>query len=208
MDRGGFDTLDAASALLKLGSIDRVSARMIELPSQMAGAFVAVACELASSLPPGSLSDTEMTLFFNGSGRQVDRDFQPARRKSIETIAWLPSREIGNRRFLDLSCLSKTAQRSTSSLVQTLLGVAPSRDRAIPPEGGPSARVLAKAMARTLLRAYAQGLRVVVSRYVPRLFDNPGTRPATSDPWILVRSREEQVHEVTWYWLRTDQLPD
>jgi hypothetical protein len=54
---------DLPSSLAKWFSL-RHEVATLDLPPQVAPGFVDIACRVANRLPPGSLSDTEMSLFF------------------------------------------------------------------------------------------------------------------------------------------------
>ena len=196
-----FGVDDLKSAVAKLSALVADDPRMIEVPPALERAFVQVGCDLASHLPAESLSDAEMALFFDGAERQPDGRFQPSQRRSIQDIAWLPTRLVGNRRFLSLGCVDPKASRIAGDVLSLLTADA-NEDL----EAEESRRWFAlRAVGRTLLRAYAEGSRTVISRHVPALFDSRRDRPHLTEPWILLGT-EDGVWQVQWVWAKAPRL--
>lgn len=194
---------DLQSAITKIEAIQEDGSGVIEVPVQLEHAIMRVACDLANRLPEKTLSDAEMTLFFDGSERQPDGRFQPAVRKSIQDIAWLPSRLVGDRRFLSLRCIDPKASRVAGDLLAFLA-------RGVPAGNGAAeaARWFAlQAVARTLLRGYAEGMRTVIAGHSPALFDTRRDRPHRTEPWAIldVSPDNRRVH---WVWARAPTLLD
>ena len=112
-----FGVDDLKSAVAKMSTLAEDDINMVEVPKHLERSFIRVGCDLANHLPHGALSSTEMTLFFDGAVRQSSGIFKPAQRKSIQDISWLPTRLVGNRRFLSLSCIDPKATRVAAELV-------------------------------------------------------------------------------------------
>jgi hypothetical protein len=175
----------------------------LDLPPQVAPGFVNIGCQLANRLPPESLSDAEMTLFFKGLARQPDRTFKPAKRATLAEIRFLPPLLIGEMRYIQRSTLSKTASQAASRLLALVEGE-------LAPDDSPADTIqhlLLCALASILKRAYSEGMRMVLSRYIPSLFDSKRDRPRLTEPWILVRTEGLQLDAVTIVWAKRRWLP-
>jgi hypothetical protein len=193
---------DLPSALAKWSSL-RQEVATLDLPLQVVPGFVDIACRIANRLPPESLSDAEMSLFFDRLERQPDRSFKPAKRASHTEIRFLPPFFIGEMRFIHRSTLSKTASQAASRLLALGVGEAVPDD----PHQDASQHLLLCALASILKRAYAEGMRVVLSRYIPSLFDSKRERPRLTEPWILARKVGQQLEAVTIVWAKRKWLP-
>jgi hypothetical protein len=193
---------DLPSALAKLSSL-RHEVAGLELPSRVAPGFVNISCQLANRLPPESLSDAETSLFFDGLARQPDRTFKPAKRAPLAEIRFLPPLLIGEMRFIHRSTLSKTASQAAVRLLALVVGESVPDD----PLVDASQHLLLCALTSILKRAYAEGMRIVLSRYIPSLFDSKRDRPHLTEPWILVRKEGLQLDAVTIVWAKRRWLP-
>jgi hypothetical protein len=89
----------------------------IELPRAYVPGFVKIACDLAEELPPESLTDSEIHLFFDGLERQPDRTFRPAKRSPLSDVTFLPPLLVGDRRIVHLGSLSPQATGALSRLI-------------------------------------------------------------------------------------------
>ena len=196
------DVCDLSSAFAKLSALSNHSVGM-ELPKILAPGFVKISCELADRLPPESLTDSEVSLFFDGLERQPDGAFKPAKRSSLAEIRFLPPLLIGDRRVIHLSTLCKTATR----VAECLLVLAPidTSQTDIQIEAGQ--RLLLRAIGAILKRAYAEGMRVVLSRYVLSLFDSKRDRPRLTEPWVLMQLAGQKLQEVKILWVKRKGLP-
>jgi hypothetical protein len=193
---------DPPSALAKWSSL-RQEVATLDLPAQVVPGFVEIACRIANRLPPESLSDAEMSLFFDRLERQPDKSFKPAKRASHTEIRFLPPFFIGEMRFIHRSMLSKSSVQAAARLFTLAMGEAALDD---PPEES-SQRLLLSVLASILKRAYAEGTRVVLSRYIPSLFDSKRDRPRLTEPWILARKDGQQLATVTIVWAKRKWLP-
>jgi hypothetical protein len=188
---------DLPSALAKLSSLRHEKAGL-ELPPQMSPDFLNIGCQLANRLPPESLTDSEMSLFFDGLTRQPDRAFKPARRSPLAEIRFLPPLLIGETRVIHRSTLSKTASWSAERLLAVFM------DESMPPDpqADSSQQLVLCALESILKRAYAEGMRIVLSRYIPTLFDSKRDRPRLTEPWVLVRKEGHQLNSIKIVWAK------
>lgn len=192
---------DLSSALAKLSTL-RHEVAGLELPHRLAPGFVSIGCELAGRLPPASLTDSEASLFFDGLEREPDQTFKPAKRSPLAEIRFLPPLLIGERRVIHRSTLNRTASRAAELLLASAGGESASSDT----EAGPSQHLLLSALGAVLKRAYAEGMRVVLSRYIPALFDSKRDRPRLTEPWVLVWKEGQQLDRVAIVWARRKGL--
>lgn len=193
---------DRISAIAKLSTLcNDVSG--LELPPELAPGFINIGWQLANRLPPESLTDSEISLFFDGLTRQPDQTFKPAKRSPLAEIRFLPPLLIGERRVIHRSTLSKIAIRAAERLL-----AASASDSNLPDSRADVSRhLLLRALSAILTRAYAEGMRVVLSRYIPTLFDSKRDRPRLTEPWVLAWKEGQQLHKVTIVWPRRKGLP-
>ena len=111
-------------------------------------------------------------------------------------LLFLPVQRAGAHVLLDIGVLHRTANRTLSHLAWQLLINDPARYR----HSSGSHRLLLKALQLTLNRAYADGLKYVLGRHVPAIFDHPRIRSGPRLPWALVRRREGDAAEVLVAW--------
>jgi len=192
------DVSDAPSSFAKVSALQNKGLG-IELPRAYVPGFVKIACDLAEELPPESLTDSEIHLFFDGLERQPDRSFKPAKRLSLSDVKFLPPLLVGERRIVHLSSLSPRATGAIACLIDSLMHktdpVAGSADEE-------SLRLFLRAAGEILKRAYAEGVRIILSRYVPTLFDSARNRPHLTEPWLLVRTTDRRLAEIQVIWAR------
>jgi hypothetical protein len=160
--------------------------QVLELPEQWGRPVQAVAYDLARKLPPGSLTLQEQLLFLGTDIPDPDT-FEPADRHTSGTVRCLPPMAAGPRRFLNLSSVHP-------AVVRTIVGLegwaATAADAEPPPEEASASVRLALRVAGDLLcRGYAEGMRAVLSRYVPALYELGRDRPHLSAAWALARTR-------------------
>lgn len=196
------DVHDAPSALAKLSTL-LLEGAGLELPRNLAPGFVKIGCSLAERLPPESLTDAEVSLFFDGLERQPNQTFKPAKRASLAEIRFLPPLLIGERRVVYRNTFSKTAATAAYWLLDAALNEPPHPDL----EAEVGYRLLVHALGTILKRAYAEGMRVVLSRYVHALFDSKRDRPRLTEPWILIHKEGPQLQKVKIVWARRADLP-
>lgn len=161
----------------------------LELPETWARSVYAVARNLATKLPDGSLTLQEHILFLGGQIADSSK-FSPADRGTSGTVRCLPPMAAGPRRFLDLSSVHPVVVRTMAELARS-----PGRIKTIGPENAVAAgtSVTQRVAGALLCRGYAEGLRAILSRYVPALYGSPRDRPHLSAAWILVNRRTDEV---------------
>jgi hypothetical protein len=175
---------ETADVLHSFRALSRDSPGVMELPDCMSLPFRAAAQHVATALPPGSLTDREMSLFFPGLSGQLAREFKPARRNSSSDLGFVPPQRIGGRSFLHLHTIAPTTLRSAWAVLQEAVGGgAPGR---IPLDKRNTAAASIVA-ARILTRGYVEGMRLVLARHVPAVLDDARLRPRHSEPWVWMR---------------------
>lgn len=157
---------------------------VMELPDCMSPAFNAAARQVATSLPPGSLTDREMSLFFPGLSGDRAREFLPARRKSSTDLSYVPPQRIGGRSYLHLHTISPVVLRTAWAVLQEAIGAGLGGRVPIDSRVGAGAAVVA---ARILARGYVEGMRSILARHVPAILDDPKLSPRYSEPWVWMR---------------------
>lgn len=160
----GFDTLEADCP------------QLLELTDTLAPRVQRVAVDLARKLPSGSLTERELLLFLGPAGTEVV-GAGCAQRPSSGAVRCLPPMIAGARRFLDLSCVHPVVLRAVAAI-----------GRAVGPDASHGAQALALRLQEDLLsRGYAEGLRAVLSRYVPALLTAGRDRPHLTAAWAVIR---------------------
>ena len=198
-------TEDAAATAIKLDSLVDSRRAMIEAPGRLGNRIAATACQLARQLPPGSLSDLEMTLFLGPAGATAARNFVPAKRRSILEIRNLPLAQVGDRCFLDLHCLSKPALGVGHRLFRWL-GL--EAGKVLTEELAQDVPACVAAVGEILARSYAEGIRVVLGRHLPDLYRPGRNRPHQSEPWVLLRKQAGSPVRVSVIWARLPYTPE
>ena len=203
--RGRSGTEDATATAIKLDSLVDSRRAMIEAPGRLGQRIAATACQLAQQLPPGSLSDGEMTLFLEPAGAKAGRDFVPARRRSILEIRNLPLAQVGDRCYLDLHCLSKPALGVAHRLFRWL-GL--EAGRGLTEEQALDVPACVAAVGEILARSYAEGIRVVLGRHLPDLYRAGRNRPHLSEPWVMLRRQAGLPVRISVIWARLPYTPE
>lgn len=171
---------EAADVLQAFRALSRDAPGVMELPDCMSLPFRAAAQHVATALPPGSLTDREMSLFFPELSGERAREFKPARRKSSSELGFVPPQRIGGRSFLHLHTIAPTTLRSAWAVLQEAVGGGVPLDK----RNAAAASVVA---ARMLTRGYVEGMRLILARHVAALLDDPRLRPRHSEPWVWMR---------------------
>jgi len=192
------DVSDIPSSFAKVAALQNRGLGM-ELPRAYVPGFVKIACDLAEELPPESLTDSEIHLFFDGLERQPDRTFRPAKRSPLSDIKFLPPLLVGDRRIVHLSSLSPQAIGALTRLIDAHLHETEPSGSGADEE---SQRLFLLAAGEILKRTYAEGMRIILARYVPALFDSTRNRPHLTEPWLLVRFRHKRLVEVQVIWAK------
>lgn len=146
---------------------------VVELPPSTWGAFRHVGYELAGKLPEATFSDGELLRFFAGSRRPALR-YAATHRSGEVDILFLPVQVGGERGFLYVSAMAKAARDVANQLGGNLDGA--TNNFELPVRAG----------LLLLLRAYAEGMRVVLSRFVPGILSMQRDRPHLTLPWVLM----------------------
>jgi hypothetical protein len=157
---------------------------VVELPGCAAGAFRRVGYNLAEKLPNATLSDGEYLRFFAGAHRPSIA-IASAQRPTRADVIFLPVQKGGTRAFLYTNSLAKYARQLAQSV------------GALVTAGHVDASLAATVGMALLLRAYAEGLRVVLSRFIAELFAMPRDRPRLTSPWILLTSTDRTAR-IVW----------
>ena len=163
--------------------------QLLELPDAWARSVHAVARNLACKLPVGSLTLQEHLLFLGGQVASHD-SFFPADRGTSVTVRCLPPMTAGPRKFLDLSSVHPVVIRTMAELACSSGSVMAS---ARGDESSLGTALAHKVAGALLCRGYAEGLRAVLSRYVPALYELNRDRPHLSAAWMLVSRRSHEI---------------
>jgi hypothetical protein len=186
--RGGCRN-DARTSSMWPEGISHDCPQVMELPDAWAKSVHAVARNLACKLPSGSLTPQEQLLFLGGQVSSLDK-FSPADRGTSGTVRCLPPITAGLLKFLDLSSVHPAVVRTMAELARSF----GSMEKGAPSEEASFGATLAHKIAGALLcRGYAEGLRAVLSRYVPALYELPRDRPHLSAAWMLVSRRSHEI---------------
>jgi hypothetical protein len=159
---------------------------VMELPAPTWSAFRHVGYELAEKLPEATFSDGELLRFFAGSCRPTQR-FSATNRSDKVDILFLPVQVGGGRGFLYVNAMAKAVRD-----VVHRIGICM--------EGAPNSGLPVCAGMLLLLRAYAEGMRVVLSRFFPELLKMQRDRPHLTLPWVLMHRQFGQTvgAKVVW----------
>lgn len=130
---------------------------------------------------------------------------EKATRASVSDILFLPVTFAGANPLLNTSSLSKRVKYSLGIYSEALSNLQRIRAaQGIQPINVRPAMLSAAANAAVhlLLRAYAEGLRIVLSRYVHALFDSQRDRPRLTVPWLLISHGRGTPESVRIVWAR------
>lgn len=168
----------------RLKDLDRDRPQMLHVPRFMSPSIHAVAKNLARKLPAGSLTLREQLLFLGGTS-DAPSGFVAAQRQSSGTIQCLPPMLAGTQRYLNLAAVHPFISR-----VIVQLGAAPMDGRHVDDreESRAAALLIRKLQRDVLCRGYAEGLRAVISRYVPEIYFLQRDQPRLTAPWVLLRT--------------------
>lgn len=193
----------APAVLDALDSLTRDDPGVLDLHPIMAAPFRQIAQNIAVNLPPASLTDLEMSLFFPGLSGDQARGFSPARRRSAHDLRFLPPHKIGDRSFLHLHTVPPAIVRSAWCVVQD--AVAGGMAGRLPHERDRAAAAAVIAI-RLLARGYVMGMRAVLARHIPAMFDDARLRPRYAEPWVWVRKTNGfNRYAVMW---SPERMPD
>jgi hypothetical protein len=196
-------TEDLFAQLTRLEGLDDFKSAMIEATGRLSVRIAAAACRLARELPPNSLSDTEMTLFLEPAGVEAGTTFVPARRKSIFEISSLPLTVVGCRSYLDLHCVSKVNRQVAMSILQLYCPGWAARRPITSTETIEDLHVCLSAVQELVSRSYAEGIHIVMGRFLPDLYRPGRNRPHLSEPWVLLRKVAGSRLAIEIFWVRS-----
>lgn len=162
---------------------------LIELPMSMVEPMRRVASSIASRVPPGSLVPTEaQKLISDGMVRT-----KPGNARS--GILYLPVQVSGGRAYLFVNSIPPSVLEAIGKILQMARNAW--TDDA-------TTAIVYTTVRTILLRGYADGLRIVLGRFIPELYDNPKLSPSEHDPWILVKKDNVGVSRIEIVWARTE----
>lgn len=190
---------DTASARMRLGALASNDPGIVELPNAMLCGLRATATALIRSLPDRALSRGELALFMGFGGDVDDVLSMPAPRKALVDIAYLPPHHVAGRYFLSFHAMDKTASQAAHSLMEQVLGPGyGTRVKLGAAEAdAPLALLTVEAI---LLRAYSEGMRTVLAKYVKGMASSRKTRPRLSVPWILLTTDRGRLSSTRIAW--------
>jgi len=157
--------------------------QILHVPCFMVSSINAVAKNLARKLPAGSLTLREQLLFLGGISHPPS-GFVAAVRSTSGTIQCLPPMLVGSQRYLNLA----TVHPVIGDAVVRLGTLYKTRKSELGSEDPSDVDLLLLKIQREILcRGYAEGLRAVISQYVPDLYFSRRDRPHLTAPWVLLR---------------------
>ncbi len=167
--------------------LDGKSTSLIELPMSMVEPMSRVASSIASRVPPGSLVPAEaQKLISDGMVRT-----KPGSARS--EILYLPVQASGSRAYLFINSIPPSALEVISKILQMTRNAW--ADDA-------TAAIVCSTVRAILLRGYADGLRIVLGRFIPELYDNPKLSRSEHIPWVLVKKDNVGVSRIEIVWTR------
>ena len=156
-----------------------------ELPWSMVRPMGKIARGIATRIPPGSLFPAEAKKFVS-DGMIATKDGT-----ARADILYLPVQTGGNRCYLFTNSLPPSSLAVIGDLIQL------TREKWTDEV---SAGQVHAALRSLIFRAYADGLRIVLSRYVPELYDQPRLAPWEHVPWVMVTIDSVGVSEIRIAW--------
>jgi len=180
------DRTHPAEDAIRLDGLNSDCPQILHLPSFMAPSIHAVAKNLAWKLPAGSLTVREQLLFLGGVS-DPPSEFVAAARSCSGMIQCLPPMISGEQRYLNLA----TVHPVISDVVVQLDALTEAARLELRPEDLVCQGTLLRKVQREVFsRGYAEGLRTVMSRYVPELYFSRRDQPHLTAPWILLRAAD------------------
>ena len=175
----------------------------IRLSEVLTSAMQMVTANIFNKLPLRSLSWDESQCFLRGMRVRDRCVVEKATRASVSDILFLPVTFAGANPLLNTSSLSKRVKYALGIYSEALSNLQHIRAaQRIQPINVPPATLsaVANAAVHLLLRAYAEGLRIVLSRYVHALFDSQRDRPRLTVPWLLISHERGAPESVRIVW--------
>jgi len=158
---------------------------IIELSPSVWKLFRAVGYNVVEKLPDATLSDNELRRFFEASPRAIVR-FTAQHRATLVDNLLLPVQTAASRAFLYTNSMAKYARELVVHVGTTV------------DEGCPAPAIVGRLGLQMLLRAYAEGVRVILSRSIPALFDMPRDRPHLTAAWVLLATGATARAKIVW----------
>jgi hypothetical protein len=156
--------------------------KVLELPTFLIEGTRAVARNVAAKLPPGSLTEREQLLFL-GTPEADLSSFAAAGRSTSSTVEYLPPLPVGPRRVLELSSIHPIVTQTIAKLQSAPCLAQDSGNDHV------QANLLRRRVEGDLLcRGYAEGIRAILSRYVPALYTMGRDRPHLTAAWCLIET--------------------
>lgn len=187
------------NGLLQLEELRQDRPGFLMTPKRLVPTMTAVAARLALRLPSGSLTDGEMTLFLAGVGIEPPPTFAPAKRNFSPQLSMLPPTRVGERHFLNLTCMHPATYRAVPGLLDVVLEGRTAFDfyaQTSPAEFD----LVMRACGSLLGRGYAEGLRSTIATQVPEIYNMPRDAPRLSLPWLLVGRVGSRVASIRITW--------
>jgi hypothetical protein len=114
---------------------------------------------------------------------------------------------LAGKYFLSFHAIDKVASHAAHSVMEQVLGAEYGTKVRLGAAEADVALALLTVEA-ILLRAYSEGMRTVLARYVRGMASNRRTRPRLSAPWILLRTDSGRLSSTRVGWFtRTPALP-
>lgn len=192
--------------LLRLEELRQDRPGFLMTPKRLVPTMTAVAARLALRLPSRCLTDSEMTLFLAGAGIEPPPTFAPAKRSFSPQLSMLPPTQVGERHFLNLTCMHPATYRAVPGLLDVVLEGRTAFDfyaQASPEEFD----LVMRACGSLLGRGYAEGLRSTVATYIPEIYDIPRDTPKLSLPWLMVGRVASRVASIRIAWTPLKYAP-
>lgn len=164
---------------------DRTS--LVEVPMAWVAGMQAIAYGLCRRAPPGSFCPAEAKRLV------VDGVVVTRNRAAHAEIMYLPVQVSGNHAFLMTNSLPK----GPLAVVADLLTY--TRNQWNDPITAASALKAAQAI---VLRAYADGLRIILGRHIPDLYSHSHRVPGEHMPWVTVSHDMLGVTNITVIWTK------
>lgn len=165
-------------------------AAMADLPAGFLPPLLSITRQIASPLPATSLTTREREAL------ALEPVVSAPSTSSRQDLLLLPVQRVASGLYLDVRVLHRAAYWVIANLSALL--AFPEREPAL----SNSPRLLLTATLRTLSRAYADGFRHVLGRYVPALYDQSRHRAGPRLPWVRLTRNTEHSLDLMIAWSR------
>lgn len=160
---------------------------IVEIPVTWNIPMQAIAKRIVGCLPPGCLSTAEAEQLLVGG--MLATCSGPSR----SDILYLPVQSTGSRSYLITSSLPKPVLVVIDQFLQSTRSCW---------HAEASASLILRVVRTLIMRGYADGLKIVLGRYVPALYDHPRFKPWVHLPWVAFTSDMCGVSDVHVAWTR------